>query len=62
MVYHDWSKLMALIEEVFENNGKLFTAHSGREVKRSECEEKGGVLWTKPSCLPLDAVTREYED
>lgn len=53
---------MALIEEVFENNGKLFTAHSGREVKRSECEEKGGQLWTKPSCLSIDSVVREIED
>ncbi len=43
---------MAFVEEVFENKGGWYGAHTGHLYEKSETEEKGGERWTKPGAVP----------
>ena len=48
---------MAFTEEVFENMGKRYGAHTGKEYSKGETEEKGVGRWSKPShCAPGELV------
>lgn len=56
---------MAFVEEVFENKGGWYGAHTGKLYKKSETEEKGGERWTKPGavpCAPNFTVLEDYEE
>lgn len=39
---------MSHVEEVFKNKGGLFGGTTGKKYEKSETEEIGGILWSKP--------------
>jgi hypothetical protein len=39
---------MAFTEEVFKNKGGLFGGHTGMKYNKSDTEDIGGILWSKP--------------
>ena len=54
---------MAFVEEVFENKGGLYGAHTGKKYEKSETELVGGERWSKPShCQPGEIVYEAEED
>jgi hypothetical protein len=53
---------MAFVEEVAENNGKLYGQHTGKEYSRSETEKIGPCTWSKPAgCAPGEIVLEAPE-
>jgi len=50
---------MAYVEEVFENNGKLYGASTGREYSSSEVETKNYCKWSKPGFAAPGEITLE---
>lgn len=53
---------MAFVEEVYQNNGKWFGAHTGKEYSKGETEEKGVGRWSKPShCAPGEVILEVEE-
>ena len=52
---------MAWTEEIYENNGKLFGAHTGKQYEKSETEEKGAGRWAKPCYAAPGEITLEVE-
>lgn len=53
---------MAWVEEVYENDGKWFGAHTGHEYPKSETEEKGAGRWSKPCYAAPGELVLEVDD
>lgn len=52
---------MAFVEEVMENNGKLYGLHTGREYEKGQTEEKGCCRWSKPTYGAPGEIVLEIE-
>lgn len=53
---------MAFTEEVFENKGKLYGAHTGHHYEKKCVEEINGQLWSKPYHFAPNTVNLEMAE
>lgn len=53
---------MAFVEEVFKNKGKLYGGHTGKEYKKEDTEDIGGILWSRPCHYAPNSIVLEIED
>lgn len=53
---------MAFVEEVFENKGGLYGAHTGHKYEKVCVEDIGGQLWSKPYHYVPGEVNLELEE
>ena len=53
---------MAFVEEVFENKGGLYGAHTGKKYDKGDTESIGGILWSRPCHYQPGEINLEISD